>query len=80
MYFSSFETNLSVHLLGYVSRHIRRLEKRKHWFNESMVAALKEIQEGTMTIYRTSQEYNILKSTLYDRVSGRVLHSVNAGH
>ena len=46
--------------------------KRKEWSEESMELALRDITTGVMGVQRAALEYNVPKSTLSDRVTGRV--------
>ena len=42
------------------------------------MAVIKVVEDG-MSVYRASQEYGVLRSTLYDSISGRVAHGINPG-
>ena len=42
------------------------------------MVAMKAVEEG-MTEYRASQQYGVPRSTLYNRISGRVAHGINPG-
>ena len=61
-----------------VLRSPKKPKKRKLWSDESMVAALQAVKWGEI-ILRAAQTYGIPRSTLQDRVSGRVTHSVKPG-
>ena len=43
-----------------------------------MQAAFEAVEQGK-AVNRASQDFNVPRSTLYDRVSGRVVHGVNPG-
>ena len=55
-----------------------RSNKRKLWTNEQMLAALKVVEEG-QPINQVTCDHGIPKTTLKDRVSGRVTHGTNPG-
>ena len=57
---------------------VRRSEKRKIWSEESMLGAMKAVAQG-LPMYKASRDYGVPKSTLHDRVSGKVVHGVNPG-
>ena len=52
-------------------------KKWKEWNNESMVAAIKAAEEG-QSLSRAARDHGVSKTTLHNRVSGRVLHGVNS--
>ena len=56
----------------------RRSEKRKTWSDDSMKAALKAVENG-QSVSGAARDYGIPKTTLFDRVSGRVIHGVKPG-
>ena len=51
----------------------------KLWSNEVMEKALNEVINNGMSVRRAALEYNIPKSTLGDRVSGRVIPGSTSG-
>ena len=51
----------------------------KDWSPEGMIAAMKAVIEGGMSIREAAQLYRIPKSTLGDRISGRVLPGATSG-
>ena len=51
----------------------------RQWSDESMLGAMKEVQEGTMGLNRAALEYGVPKATLNDRLSGRVVHGKKSG-
>ena len=58
---------------GSVSPPPRVSTKRKLWNEETMESALQEVRVGNMSVRRAAVEYGVPKSTLHDRVSGKVL-------
>ena len=52
--------------------------KRKRWTNEQMEEALKAVASG-MGINKAATEHNVPRTTLKDRISGRVQHKSNSG-
>ena len=46
--------------------------KRKMWTEEAMDNATKDVMEGTLSVRRAATHYDILPSTLHDRISGKV--------
>ena len=53
--------------------------KRKQWTETSMVGALKEVKRGKYSINRVAYMYGVPRSTLKDRVTGKVKHGTNPG-
>ena len=51
-----------------------KVKKQKQWTNQVMQAAVDAVREDRMSVLRASQLYNIPKTTLHDRISGKVLH------
>ena len=45
---------------------------------ENMTAALKAIEDSS-SVSRASRDFGVPRSTLHDRVSGRVVHGVKPG-
>ena len=56
----------------------KRPTKRKQWSDETMAAALEAVKGG-QTILRAAQTYGVPRSTLQDRVHGKVTHGVKPG-
>ena len=56
----------------------RRSEKCKTWSDDSMKAALKAVENG-QSVSGAARDYGIPKTTLFDCVSGRVIHGVKPG-
>ena len=54
------------------------LKKRLKWTNESMLAAIKAIQNGS-TVSMAAICHNIPRITLRDWLSGRVVHGTRPG-
>ena len=54
-------------------------KKYKQWSEESMLGALKAVQDGAMGCNRAAVEYGVPKTTLKDRVSSRVIHGRKSG-
>ena len=54
-------------------------KKYKQRSEESMLGALKAVQDGAMGCNRAAAEYGVPKTTLKDRVSGRVIHGRKFG-
>ena len=46
---------------------------RKNWMEEGMEQAIKSITLRGMSVREAAEQYNIPKSTIYDRLSGKVL-------
>ena len=55
-----------------------RPKKYKQWNDVSMLGAMKSVSEG-MAITRAAMEFGVPKSTLMDRVTGRVTHGCKSG-
>ena len=51
----------------------------KQWSNDSMLGAMQAVQTGEMGVNRAALEYGVPRTTLKDRISGRVLHGCKAG-
>ena len=52
--------------------------KRKQWTNKQIKEALKAVASG-MGINKAATEHNVPRTTLKDRISGRVQHKSNSG-
>ncbi len=52
---------------------------RKDWSQESMELALRDVTNGAMAVRRAALEYSVPKSTLSDRVTGRVRPGAHSG-
>ena len=53
-------------------------QKYRQWSEDSMLGALKAVAEG-MGVNRAALEFGVTRSTLKDRVSGRVNHGSRCG-
>ena len=51
----------------------------KHWAQENMHAAMRAVIEESKSVREPAQQYDVPKSTLGDRVSGRVLPGATSG-
>ena len=56
-----------------------RSKKLRLWTDEAMLGAMKAVATGTMGVNRTALEYGVPRTTLKDRISGRVVHGTNMG-
>ena len=56
----------------------KRPPKRKKWHNDSMKAAIQAVKEG-QSVSKAARDHGVPKTTLYDRISGKVIHGVNPG-
>ncbi len=54
-------------------------KKYRQWSEESMLGALKAVKDGAMGCNRAATEYGVPKTTLKDRISGRVTHGCKSG-
>ena len=52
---------------------------RKNWTEEGMEQAIKSITLRGMSVREAAEQYNIPKSTIYDRLSGKVLPNMSCG-
>jgi hypothetical protein len=57
----------------------KRPEKLREWSNESMVAAIQAVRDETFGVNRAAIEYGVPKTTLKDRISGKVVHGTSSG-
>ena len=55
-----------------------RADTYKHWTQDRMDKAVGAVEQG-ISVRRAAEEYDIPKSTLHDRVSGRVLTGMRSG-
>jgi len=51
----------------------------KQWTNESMENAIKDVVNGEMSVLRAAKNRDVPKSTLHDRISGKVSHGIKPG-
>ena len=52
--------------------------KRKQWSKEFIMAAIPSVHDGT-PIYKAAKVHGIPRSTLHNRISGKVKHGTNPG-
>ena len=57
----------------------KRPKRYKTWSTESMTNAVAAVAEGRMGVNRAALEYDIPRTTLKDRTSGRVTHGDLSG-
>ena len=56
-----------------------RPKKLRQWSDDTMKRALAAVTAGKMGVNRAALEFNVPRTTLKDRVSGRVVHGTNIG-
>ena len=56
-----------------------RLKKLSSWSEESMLGALDTVKSGKLGLDRAALEFGITRTTLKDRVAGRVVHGTRSG-
>ena len=63
------------------SKHSAPNHPKKHrpWTNESMLRAIEAVNNGEMGQNRAAMEYGVPRTTLKDRLCGRVIHGTNIG-
>ena len=54
-------------------------KKLRQWDDESMDSAMNAVANGELGVNRAALEFGVLKTTLKDRLSGRVVHGANIG-
>lgn len=54
-------------------------KKRKQWSNTAMEAAIKSVTDENTPISRSAKVHGVPKSTLHDRISGKVCHGKKPG-
>ena len=57
----------------------QRPEFYKQWDDDAMSRAMKAVLETGMSVRRAATEYNVPKSTLNDRIQGKVIHGCRSG-
>ena len=62
-----------------VGRQPQRGGKRKQWSNTSMQAVMKAVSDDGMSINKAAVLHGVPKTTLKDRLRGRVVHGTNPG-
>ena len=53
--------------------------KQLKWTNQSMVAAINAVVEENSSINKAATEYGVPRTTLQDRITGRVLYGTKPG-
>ena len=53
--------------------------KLRIWSNQSMLQAMETVKSGYMGMNRAAIEHGVPRTTLKDRLSGRVIHGTNIG-
>ena len=56
-----------------------RPAKLRIWSNQSMLQAMEAVKSGSMGMNRAAIEHGVPRTTLKDRLSGRVIHGTNIG-
>jgi hypothetical protein len=56
-----------------------RPKKHRQWSEESMLGAMNAVKEGLMGVNRAAFEFAVPRTTLKDRISGRVIHGTSTG-
>ena len=56
-----------------------RPKKYKKWSEESITGAMKAVADGLLGINKAADEFGVLRSTLKDRLSGKVVHGARSG-
>ena len=56
-----------------------RPAKLRIWSNQSMLQAMETVKSGYMGMNRTAIEHGVPRTSLKDRLSGRVIHGTNIG-
>ena len=57
----------------------QRPEFYKQWDDDAMSRAMEALLETGMSVRRAATEYNVPKSTLNDRIQGKVIHGCRSG-
>ncbi len=53
--------------------------KLREWSDESMLGTIQAVWEGSFGVNRAALEYGVPKTTLKDRIIGRVVHGASMG-
>ena len=56
-----------------------RPAKLRIWSNQAMLQAMETVKSGYMGMNRAAIEHGVPRTTLKDRLSGRVIHGTNIG-
>jgi len=54
-------------------------KKQLKWSNESMVKAIDAVKSGLCSVKWAAEDYKVPRTTLQDRISGRVIHGMKPG-
>jgi len=54
-------------------------KKRLKWSDESMVNAINAVKSGRCSVKRAAEDYKVPRTTLQDRIAGRVIHGTKPG-
>ena len=54
-------------------------KKRKKWSDEQMVAAMESVEKGLSGVNQAALQHGVPKTSLKDRLSGRVVHGTKPG-
>ena len=54
-------------------------QKQKQWSDEAMLAAMEDVKSKKLSLSLAAKVHNVPRSTLHDRISGRVLHGHRPG-
>ena len=60
------------------TKQANRAPKRKQWSEESMIGAMQAVVDGS-SISGAAREYSVPRTTLQDRVHGKVIHGTKPG-
>ena len=55
------------------------VKRRKQWDDDSMVEAMDAVKSGRLGVNRAADEYDVPRTTLKDRLAGRVEHRTKSG-
>ena len=80
VYRSKYSQSIGVGTLQEACDHAtaNRMVGYKEWTYDKMDKAIRAVTDDGMSIRRAAEEYNVPKSTLGDRISGRTLHGASS--
>uniref|UniRef100_A0A1X7SR74 HTH psq-type domain-containing protein n=1 Tax=Amphimedon queenslandica TaxID=400682 RepID=A0A1X7SR74_AMPQE len=61
------------------ANHCGRPDKYKSWTDSNLYKAYLAVQKDGVSVRRAAEMYNVPKSTLHDRISGRVQFGSTSG-
>ena len=79
---------ISIHVCAEMGRRKqkRKAQKKrepcnrpKKWSEESMTGAMKAVADGLFGVNKAADEFGVPRSTLKDRLSGKVVHGARSG-